>query len=194
MPPGSEAIEKVYETYYTWVGEPYDDAELSGRSDYQAFILNGIPAGGLFTGAEVVKSPAQEAIWGGTAGNPFDPCYHLACDTIDNLSLHAFEVNSDLIPFAQLTFAYSTEAVNSVPGKRVPGPPLRLPAEPDGPQGTFRSSGGGHDHDHGLTESWAWSWSTSRGRETDPLDAEAPAIQPEPRTGTRVFCRIPPFW
>ena len=149
VPPGSQAIEKVYETYYTWVGEPYDDAEFSGRSDYQAFIVNGIPAGGLFTGAEVVKTPAQQDIWGGAAGDQFDPCYHLACDTFDNLSLHALEVNSDLIAFAQLTFAYSTEAVNGVPGKRVPGSPaLKLPA-PEGPQGTFGSPGGGADHDHG---------------------------------------------
>lgn len=152
VPPGSEAIEDVYETFYTWVGEPYDDAEFSGRSDYQAFILNGIPSGGLFTGAEVVKTPLQESIWGGTAGDQFDPCYHLACDTIDNLDLHAFAVNSDAIAFAQLTFAYSTEAVNGVPGKKVPGRPLNLP-EPAGPEGTFAGGGGGHDHDHGSEES-----------------------------------------
>src|SRR5688572_2743187 len=34
VPPGSEAIEDVYESYFTMVGEPYDDAEFSGRSDY----------------------------------------------------------------------------------------------------------------------------------------------------------------
>ena len=54
----------------------------------------------------------------------------------------ALEVNSDLIAFAQLTFAYSTEAVNGVPGKKVPGPPVNLPP-PAGPEGTFASSGGG---------------------------------------------------
>ncbi len=150
VPPGSEAIEDVYESFYTWVGEPYDDAEFSGRSDYQAFILNGIPSGGLFTGAEVVKTDLQESIWGGTAGDQFDPCYHQACDTINNLDQHAFAVNSDLIAFAQLTFAYSTESVNGVPGKRVPGPPLRLP-EPAGPEGTF--SGGEGGHHHGFAES-----------------------------------------
>ena len=48
-------IEDLFESYFTSVGEPYDDAEFSGRSDYEAFILNGIPAGGLFTGAEVVE-------------------------------------------------------------------------------------------------------------------------------------------
>ena len=81
IPPGSEAIEDVYESYYTLIGEPYDDTEFSGRSDYEAFILAGIPSSGLFTGAEVIKTEEQEAIWGGTAGEQFDPCYHLACDT-----------------------------------------------------------------------------------------------------------------
>ena len=139
----------MYETYYTWVGEPYEDTAFSGRSDYQAFINNGAPAAGLFTGAEVVKNAEQEAIWGGTAGAQFDPCYHQACDTIDNLDHHALEVNSDLVAFAMLTFAYSTEAVNGVPGKMVPGSPsLNLPATPAGPEGTFGSSDGGHDHDH----------------------------------------------
>ena len=52
-PTGRCAIEDLFESYFTKVGQPYDDAEFSGRSDYQAFILAGIPAGGLFTGAEV---------------------------------------------------------------------------------------------------------------------------------------------
>ena len=55
IPPGSEAIENFYERYYTGIDEPYDDAQFSGRSDYQAFIANGIPSGGLFTGAEVTE-------------------------------------------------------------------------------------------------------------------------------------------
>jgi Zn-dependent M28 family amino/carboxypeptidase len=143
IPAGSVAIEDLYEAYYTKIGEPYDDTEFSGRSDYEAFILAGIPSGGLFTGAEVVKTEAQAAIWGGTAGEQFDPCYHEACDTIDNVDPHALEVNSDLIAFAQLTFAYSTESVNGVPGRRVPGPQFILPA-PAGPEGTFPSTVGGH--------------------------------------------------
>ena len=142
IPPGSEAIEALYGSYYTLIGEPYDDTEFSGRSDYEAFILAGIASGGLFTGAEEVKTEEQEAIWGGTAGEQFDPCYHLACDTFDNVDLHALEVNSDLIAFAQLTFAYSTESVNGVQGKKVPGRRIALPA-PAGPEGTFAEDGGG---------------------------------------------------
>jgi hypothetical protein len=81
VPDGSVAIEDLFESFYTLKDEPYDDAAFDGRSDYQAFILNDIPAGGLFTGAEVPKTAEQQAIWGGTVGAQFDPCYHLACDT-----------------------------------------------------------------------------------------------------------------
>jgi Zn-dependent M28 family amino/carboxypeptidase len=151
IPPGSEAIEDVYESYYTLVREPYDDSQFSGRSDYQAFINNGIPAGGLFTGAEVPKTAEQQAIWGGMTGEQFDPCYHEACDTFENNNDHALRVNSDLVAFAALTFAYSTETVNGVRGKRVPGSrPLPAPA---GPEGTFAGPLGGegpHDHEHVL--------------------------------------------
>ncbi len=86
VPEGSIDIEQTFEEFYTLLGEPYDDSAFSGRSDYQAFINNGIPSGGLFTGAEEVKTAQQQAIWGGTAGEQFDPCYHLACDDIDNFS------------------------------------------------------------------------------------------------------------
>ena len=140
VPEGSTAIEDLYESYYTSIGQPYDDTEFSGRSDYEAFILAGIPSSGLFTGAEEVKTDEQAAIWGGTAGDAFDPCYHQACDTLGNVDAGALEVNSDLIAFAMLTFAYSTESVNGVPGEKAPGPAL---PEPAGPQGTFAEVGGG---------------------------------------------------
>ena len=133
VPDGSIAIEDVFESFYTLVGEPYDDTEFSGRSDYQAFIENDIPSSGLFTGAEVQKTAEQAAVWGGTVGAQFDPCYHAACDDFDNVAMHALDVNTDAIAFAVLTFAYSTESVNGVPGQRVPGSsPLPAPAGPQG--------------------------------------------------------------
>ncbi|WP_438856304.1 M28 family metallopeptidase [Agromyces sp. M3QZ16-3] len=158
IPDGSIAIEKLFESYYTSVGEPYDDAQFSGRSDYDAFIRVGIPAGGLFTGAEVVKTEEQASIWGGTAGASYDPCYHQACDTIDNVNEHALDVNIDAIATAVLAYSYSTESVNGVKGVKVPGG-LKLPA-PAGPEGTIGGNAGGldpdlvggHDHEHGPTE------------------------------------------
>ena len=137
VPDGSIAIEDLYESYYTLIGEPYDDAEFSGRSDYEAFILEGIPSGGLFTGAEEPKTALQQSIWGGTVGEQLDPCYHEACDTFANFNAHALEVNSDLIAFAQLTFAFSTQSVNGVAGRAVPGSAsMPLPA-PAGAEGTW---------------------------------------------------------
>ena len=53
-------------------------------------------------------------------------------------------MNSDLIAFAMLRFAYSTESVNGVVGKQVPGPALVLPA-PAGPEHTFGPPIGGDD-------------------------------------------------
>jgi Zn-dependent M28 family amino/carboxypeptidase len=143
VPEGSIAIEDLFESYFTSVGQPYDDAEFSGRSDYEAFILNGIPAGGLFTGAEVVKTEEQQAIWGGVAGESYDQCYHQECDDINNISMEALDVNIDAIALAVLAYSYSTESVNGVVGKNVPGG-LNLPA-PAGPEGTT-GSGGGHSH------------------------------------------------
>jgi len=137
IPAGSTAIEDVYESFYTLKEEPYDDTEFSGRSDYEAFIFAGIPSSGLFTGAEEQKTAEQQAIWGGVTGAQFDPCYHEACDTFANNSDHALDVNSDAVAFAALTFAYSTETVNGVEGKKVPGGKGWMPA-PAGPEGTFQ--------------------------------------------------------
>ncbi|MEV1130972.1 M28 family peptidase [Agromyces sp. NPDC049794] len=156
IPDGSIQIEDLFERYYTSVGAPYDDAQFSGRSDYDAFIRVGIPAGGLFTGAEVVKTAEQASIWGGTAGASYDPCYHQACDTIANLDPHALEVNADAVALAVLAYSYSTELVNGVVGVSIPGG-LNLP-EAAGPEGTIGGNAGGldpdlvHDHDHGPSE------------------------------------------
>jgi hypothetical protein len=59
------------------VAIPFD-----GRSDYVGFTERGIPAGGVFAGAEGVKTPNQERIFGGDAVSWYDPCYHQACDDI----------------------------------------------------------------------------------------------------------------
>jgi Zn-dependent M28 family amino/carboxypeptidase len=141
VPEGSTAIEDLYESFYTSKRVPYDDTAFTGRSDYEAFILADIPAAGLFTGAEEAKTAEQQAIWGGTTGEAFDPCYHDVCDTIDDVNQQALGINSDAIAFAMLTFGYSTRTVNGEPGHRVPGRPYPLPA-PAGPEGTFVTGGG----------------------------------------------------
>ncbi|HEX2105382.1 MAG TPA: M28 family metallopeptidase [Solirubrobacteraceae bacterium] len=85
-PDGSGLIERLFLDYFADQGLATEPTAFDGRSDYGPFIAAGIPAGGTFTGAEGIKTPEQAAIFGGTAGQPYDPCYHEACDTIDNVN------------------------------------------------------------------------------------------------------------
>jgi Zn-dependent M28 family amino/carboxypeptidase len=87
-PTGSGNIEGVFEQYFDSQGLASEPTAFDGRSDYDAFITAGIPAGGLFTGAEDAKTEEQVALYGGLAtfeGEPvsYDPCYHQACDSMD---------------------------------------------------------------------------------------------------------------
>lgn len=88
-PPGSGEIEKIFTDYYGQKHLATDPTAFDGRSDYGPFIDAGIPAGGLFSGAEGIKTPEQAVTYGGTAGAPYDACYHQACDTITNLNTTA---------------------------------------------------------------------------------------------------------
>jgi len=54
-------------------------------SDDASFAGKGIPTVGLYAGAAEAKQEAHTALFGGSAGRPFDPCYHRACDTVDNV-------------------------------------------------------------------------------------------------------------
>ena len=116
-PEGSAEIEALFESYYTAIGEAFRGTDFSGRSDYGPFIAVGIPAGGLFTGAEGIKTPEDVSLWGGTAGDQYDPCYHLACDTFDNISMRALDINSDAVAFATLQYAMNTDIINGKKGK-----------------------------------------------------------------------------
>ena len=111
-PDGSDDIEALFERYYEEQGEISAAKAFDGRSDYAPFTAAGIPAGGLFTGAVVVKTPQQVEWWGGTAGVAFDPCYHAACDTIDNLDHHALALNADAVAYAVYLYASGREAIN----------------------------------------------------------------------------------
>ena len=105
VPASSQQLEKIFEAYYEENELAYQDVEFSGRSDYQAFINNGVPAGGLFTGAEGIKTEEEVEIYGGAAGEQYDPCYHEECDTFDNISLEAFDQNADAVAYAMAILA-----------------------------------------------------------------------------------------
>jgi Zn-dependent M28 family amino/carboxypeptidase len=106
-PPGSAEIEGLFTSYFAGQGLASEPSPFTGRSDYGPFIAVGIPAGGLFTGAEGVKTEAQAAVYGGTAGQPYDSCYHEACDTINNVNTRALSEMGDAAAHAVLTLARS---------------------------------------------------------------------------------------
>ena len=139
---GSGVIESVYTGYFDSVGLPSEPTPFNGRSDYGPFIAANIPSGGLFTGAEQPKTAAEAAIYGGTAGVAYDPCYHAACDTYDNNSDVALDQMSDAIAHSIITFAQSTSIVNGIKGKGN----FKRPATGEG--GTGTGGGGGLHDDH----------------------------------------------
>ena len=110
-PTGSAAIEAQFEDFYADRGLAFEATQIDFRSDYAAFFNNDIPFGGLFTGAEGIKTAAQQAVYGGTAGQQYDPCYHAACDTFSNNSNEVLDLNADAIAFGTFAYAMDTSSV-----------------------------------------------------------------------------------
>jgi aminopeptidase Y len=110
-PPGSAQIEQQLNRFFDSRNSGHVGTDFDGRSDYGPFIAAGIPAGGIFTGAEGIKTPEEQALFGGTAGVAYDPCYHQACDTTTNLNLKALDLNSDAIADSTARFAFNTTAI-----------------------------------------------------------------------------------
>ena len=81
-PDGSGVVEEVHREWFASKRQAVVNIPFDGRSDYAGFIDRGIPAGGVFSGAEGVKTANQERIFGGDAGSWYDPCYHQACDDL----------------------------------------------------------------------------------------------------------------
>ncbi len=94
-PNGSGFIESLFTRWFDGRGQAHEPIPFDGRSDYVAFTNAGIPAGGVFTGADAVKTAQEQLLFGGIAGEALDQCYHQACDTIDNLDLTVFAQMKD---------------------------------------------------------------------------------------------------
>ena len=110
-PAGSDAIEREFERYFSAAGLASGQTAFDGRSDYGPFIAVGIPAGGLFTGAEGVKTEAQQAVYGGTEGEAYDACYHSACDDITNINSQGLDEMSDAVAHTVNHFAFSLSGI-----------------------------------------------------------------------------------
>jgi Zn-dependent M28 family amino/carboxypeptidase len=125
-PTGSGFIEDVFVDYFASQGLFNEPTAFDGRSDYGPFIAEGIPAGGLFTGAEQPKTEDQVAQYGGIADAQLDPCYHAACDTFagsgdgpgataPGLGLVALDQMSDAAAHTVLFFSKTKVDVRNTP-------------------------------------------------------------------------------
>ena len=115
VPEGSAGIERTLVGYLDRAGKPAEDSSFDGRSDYDAFTRSGVPAGGLFSGAEAEKSQQQADVWGGEAGAPFDPNYHKDTDTFDKVDRTAMDINGGGVAFSVGLYAQDQRGRNGVP-------------------------------------------------------------------------------
>ncbi|MDL5159727.1 M28 family metallopeptidase [Actinomycetospora sp. Odt1-22] len=110
-PPGSAAIERLLSDRLVSRGVPPRGTPFVDDSDYGPFVDADIPAGGVFSGDSGTKSAEQARLWGGRAGVPFDPCYHQACDDIDNIDRPIFDRMVNTIAYGIGAFAVDLNGV-----------------------------------------------------------------------------------
>ncbi|KAF4119374.1 hypothetical protein GMORB2_4893 [Geosmithia morbida] len=106
-PEGSAELRELYQDWYRAHDLNYTLIPFDGRSDYDGFIRNGIPGGGIAAGAEGIKTREEQDMFGGQEGKWYDECYHQLCDDTSNVDLTAWEVNTKLIAHSVATYAVS---------------------------------------------------------------------------------------
>ena len=110
-PAGSDTIERTFERYF-------DRVEAGQRPDGVRRAL-GLRA--VHRRRDPRRRPVHRrgggqdrrrgAKYGGTAGEAFDPCYHQACDDIDNISRRGLNQMSDAVAHAVNHYAYSLKFI-----------------------------------------------------------------------------------
>ncbi|CAF3789995.1 unnamed protein product [Rotaria sordida] len=107
---------KISQLFRNWFDKeklPWDDTSLFSISDHFAFVVAGVACGGTFSGAPGIKTFEQRDRYnrmlghghGGIAGASFDPCYHQACDTLENINPFVYETMVKSAAYALETFA-----------------------------------------------------------------------------------------
>ncbi|MDC5819981.1 M20/M25/M40 family metallo-hydrolase [Vibrio europaeus] len=154
-PYGTSHIESVFNKFFTEKSESTVPQALSKRSDYAGFADWGIAFGGLFTGAEKVKSAQEVEKFGGEIDVAYDKCYHQACDDLNNVSQEALYVNTQSLAYVTTFYAFSDpvfpeqqpeaqQVLRSLSTEPAPSNKLRV-----GQKLKAADSVSDHDHFHG---------------------------------------------
>ncbi len=110
-PAASAEATEVFNDYFDSVGLPHDPSPLvPAGSDHGSFLDAGVPAGGLFSGATGIKTEAQAAAYGGTAGEPYDDLINSPGDVIERVNLDVLDDMSDAAAHGIFWFAFRTPA------------------------------------------------------------------------------------
>lgn len=83
----------VLTEYFDTIGQPWVGVDVEGGSDHAPFAAEDVPITGLYTGSMELKDADQVAMFGGTAGAPYDPGYHTPQDDLANIDSVPLEVN-----------------------------------------------------------------------------------------------------
>ncbi|MCP4105705.1 MAG: M20/M25/M40 family metallo-hydrolase [Desulfobacteraceae bacterium] len=113
--PESGAIEQVFLDYFDSADTIVFPGALSGRSDYDNFVYYGIPVGGVDSGGDGIKTEEQVEVYGGTAGEQYDECYHRLCDTMENLNMDAMTSISKSVAHTAQYFAQDVKLFDDLP-------------------------------------------------------------------------------
>ena len=116
-PAASAEATKVFNDYFDSVGLPHDPSPLVSGSDHASFLAGGVPAGGLFAGATGIKTEAQAAAYGGTAGEPYDDQINSPGDTIDRVNLSVLDDMSHAAAHGIFWYAFRTPAQDQARGR-----------------------------------------------------------------------------
>lgn len=108
--PGSLRVTELYRSWFNNQSLPWTNQNMAvATSDQVPFVTAGVVAGGLFSGANLaMKSTAERNSYqlklgqgrGGVADAFHDPCYHKACDTIENINTFGLQQMTKAAAFA----------------------------------------------------------------------------------------------
>jgi Zn-dependent M28 family amino/carboxypeptidase len=102
---GDRQIERAFSSWFKEHELSWRDVELEDRSDHAPFAALGIPVGGLFSGADELKTATEARLFGGQTGEPHDACYHQECDTLANVDPQALSRMADAAASVALELA-----------------------------------------------------------------------------------------
>ncbi|GAA3727741.1 aminopeptidase PaaP [Plantactinospora mayteni] len=95
----SARIERLLRGYLSRNGHGAVEVALSGRFDSHPFAVFGVPVGGLFGGAEGIKTRREQRMFGGRAGAPYDPCHGRACDVVAHLDPEPLTLHAEALAY-----------------------------------------------------------------------------------------------